>query len=283
MVRDALEAKEWSIGGAVRRCGAVLALLLALMAPALAAETVFLEAEGRRIELLVAEPEGAGPHPAILFVHGYQNGPNPPGGGEMTEGGDRSPLSGWAKRRGYVAAAISQPGFGRSEGSPDFCGPVTQAAIRAALSHLRARPSVDGSRIVLFGHSRGAIASGMVAAEEPSLRAVILMSGLYDMGALRPHPNPGIEALIQVESGGTPEALAARSPLRVAGRIGTPTLLLHGRLDPVAPPAQAETMATALRARGTDVTLALFDAGHSIPLRDRFSAIDPFLARVVGR
>ncbi|KAA2236818.1 alpha/beta hydrolase family protein [Salinarimonas soli] len=263
--------------------GLLLLLLWGLAGPALAIEPVFIGAEGRRIELFVAQPDAAGRHPAILFVHGFQGGPNPPGGAEMTAGGDRNPLSGWARRRGYVAASISQPGFGRSAGPPDFCGPVTQAAVRAALAHLRALPSVDSGRIVLLGLSRGAIVSGMVAAEEPGLRAVILIAGLYDMGALRPHPNPGIEALIQAESGGSPEALAARSPLRVAGRIAMPVLLLHGRHDPVAPVAQAEAMAAALRARGTDVTLALFESGHSIPIRDRFAVIDPFLERVVGR
>lgn len=27
--------------------------------------------------------------------------------------------------RGYVAAAVSQPGYGNSDGPPDFCGPFT--------------------------------------------------------------------------------------------------------------------------------------------------------------
>ena len=77
-----------------------------------------------------------------------------------------------AVRVGVVAASVSQPGYGGSDGPPDWCGPATQRAIRIVLACLRRRADVDPGRLVLFGVSRGAIASSMVAAEEPELRVV---------------------------------------------------------------------------------------------------------------
>lgn len=37
--------------------------------------------------------------------------------------------------------------------------------------------------MVLYGVSRGAIAASMVATEEPDLRALILVAGIYDLAA----------------------------------------------------------------------------------------------------
>ena len=36
-------------------------------------------------------------------------------------------------QRGYVAAALSQPGYGNSGGPPDFCGPVASRKLQRFL------------------------------------------------------------------------------------------------------------------------------------------------------
>ena len=48
------------------------------------------------------------------------------------------------------------------------------------MEFLRQQPSVDPGRIVLYGNSRGAVASAMVAAKVDGLRALILTGGIYD-------------------------------------------------------------------------------------------------------
>ena len=63
--------------------------------------------------------------------------------------------------RGYVAAAVSQPGYGASDGPPDFCGPFTHKAVLAALAFLRTKSFVKADKIALFGYSRGAIVAGV--------------------------------------------------------------------------------------------------------------------------
>ena len=48
---------------------------------------------------------------------------------------------------GIVAVAVSQPGYGKSDGPPDYCGPVTQEATRAVLAEMRRLPFIDPKRI----------------------------------------------------------------------------------------------------------------------------------------
>jgi pimeloyl-ACP methyl ester carboxylesterase len=154
--------------------------------------------DGAAVELFQAHPIGSGePAGAILFVHGNQ-------GGQLTgarELVNRGTLSTFAVAMNVTAAAVSQPGFGASDGPCDFCGPNTQDAIIAALNALKNQPSIDPGRIVLYGHSRGAVAAGMVAARYDGLRAVILSSGVYDLNAFHMDCADGLRIAIETEAG----------------------------------------------------------------------------------
>lgn len=230
------------------------------------------------VELFQANPVAGSRAGAILLVHGYQ-------GGRFIgarEAVDTGTLLRFCSRLNITAAAVSQPGFGASEGPPDFCGPATQRAISSALSFLRAQPNVDPGRIVLYGYSRGAIASAMVATQENNLRALILGAGVYDLEAAYRTASRGIRRSIEREAGTTSEAFAARSALRQADKIRSETLLLHGKHDDRAPVAQAEQLARALSDAGTAVSLHVFDCGHRIPPELSRAAMRPLLRKVFG-
>ena len=240
------------------------------------------------IELFVQHPDGRGPWPVILFVHGHQF-PDQPGGRVFAEpvgpaGLGRSRLRRMADR-GYLAAAVSQPGYGGSAGPPDFCGPRTQTAIHRALDHLLAHRAADPARVVVFGVSRGAIAASMVATRDTRITALVLVAGLYDLGEAYPTGDPGLDANIAQEAGTTPDAVAARSALRHADGIGAATLILHGEADTQGRSAdQARRLATALRANGTPARLHLHaDTGHRIPIAAIWQQVDAFLVDVIGR
>ena len=230
------------------------------------------------VELFQARPDHGNPAGAILFVHGNQGGRRI-GARETVDTGT---LLRFCSRLNITAAAVSQPGYGASAGPPDFCGPATQRAISSALSFLRAQPRVDPDRIVLYGYSRGAIASAMVATREPDLRALILGAGVYDLEAAYETASPGIRWAIEQEAGATDEAFAVRSALRHADKIQAETLLLHGRLDDRAPVEQAEELAEALSDAGTAVSLHMFDCGHRIPHELSRAAMRPLLRKVFG-
>ncbi len=238
----------------------------------------------RRVELYLSAPRSAGSHPAILFVHGHQEGDRP--GGRFYV--DNGYLERWAAA-GVVAAAVSQPGYGASDGPPDFCGPLSRQAAHAALAALRDDPRVDPDRIVLFGRSRGAVVSSRAAVDDARLAGLVLRAGIYDMVDAYERLDPsvplfaGIRSNIDRESGGTLEALRDRSVLHAAEPIRVPTMILHGEDDDRAPVAKARALAEALEDAGTPVELLVYpEVGHRIPLELEESALERFLQRVLG-
>lgn len=238
----------------------------------------------RRVEYFWTAPSGDGPWPAMVYVHGHQF-PERPGARRYLN----PPLLERTAADGFVAAAVSQPGYGQSDGPPDFCGPASQDAVRRVLQHLRRNPKVDPRRIVLYGYSRGAMTSSMVAAQEPSLAGVILGGGAYDLqdsyARLREGP-PGRESLkanIRNEAGATPEAFRRRSALLSKQPIRVPTLILHGEDDPVAFVDQARRLEKRLKDAGTPVTLVVFPGvRHGIPRDQRKPHVAAFLKKHLG-
>lgn len=232
--------------------------------------------DGASVELFQAHPDSAVPRGVILIVHGNQGG-HLIGAKEIAEKGA---LTRFAAGLNITAAAVSQPGYGSSCGPVDFCGPITQQAIIAGLNFLKKQPSVDPARLVLYGHSRGAIASAMVATQVFDLRAVILSSGVYELKEVYHQSSRGIRRAIESEAGLSEEAFLARSARFQADKIRAETLLLHGRYDDRAPVSQAEDMADALTKAGVSSTLKIFDCGHELPRRDVNSVLRPYLQNI---
>jgi len=230
----------------------------------------------RAVELFLTTPETSFPNGAMLFVHGNQNG-TLVGGREAAENGT---LERACSRLDIVAASVSQPGFGASEGPPDFCGPGSQEAVGAALSFLRAQPGVEPGRIVLHGLSRGAVVAAMVASDDTNLLGLILVAGNYDLAATYQTAMPGLRRAIEREMAVTDSDFSDRSPLRHAHKIRSETLIIHGRQDDRAPFKQAEKMAGALADASVSVCLQAFDCGHRIPQEYSRAAMRPFLQRM---
>ena len=130
----------------------------------------------KRVEFLCAKPNGTGPWPMLVFVHGHQVGSRVGGSVYVTQGTLQR-----IAERGIVAVAVSQPGYGQSDGPPDYAGPTTQAAIAAVIERMRQESYVMRDRVGLFGYSRGAIAAAMVATRITDLKIVILGAGIHDL------------------------------------------------------------------------------------------------------
>ncbi len=216
---------------------------------------------GARVELYVGPGLGAGRHPGIVYVHGHQS-PLLPGGRVYV--GWR--VLTWEAGHGRVAVAVSQPGYGASDGPADYCGPYTQHAVAAAIRYLRARPDVDPTRIAVEGVSRGAIVASMVAAADPTLAAVVLVSGEYDLGSTYRRLNATrgwnpllwtMAANMRREAGASDEAFLDRSALLTPRVIRSPTLILHGALDERLDPEHARQLAARLAAAGTEARLVI--------------------------
>ena len=214
------------------------------------------------VEFFWASPGGQGPWPMIVLIHAHQQ-KNRDGGKVYVRYGS---LGRWAKK-GYVTVSVSQPGYGKSDGPPDFCGPFTQNAVRTVIDLMQQKAFVDPERIALYGVSRGAIVAGMIAARYPNLtRALILHSGAYDLAQAYPTGRKGLDKNIKKEAGTSEEAFKARSLLFHVDDIKAAVLILHGGKDDIFPVGQAERLAEKLTAKGLPVQLEIFrNYGHKLP------------------
>jgi dipeptidyl aminopeptidase/acylaminoacyl peptidase len=237
----------------------------------------------KRIEYFLEKPKDNGPWPTIIFLHGHQEWPRA-GGKDFVKWGVLDEFAG----RGYLAVSISQPGYGGSTGPADFCGPLTQRAVAAVIAKLRAEGYVKDNRILIQGVSRGALVAGMVAAHGPSIRGIVLISGLYDLPAYARQAKSATAVSIvdsmKAETGGTAEALKARSLLYYAQDLKAETLILNGGKDDRTDPEQARRVAEIINAHGGHArTIVYPEYGHQIPIEVRGKDVDPFIERVLDK
>ena len=211
-------------------------------------------------------PDGEGPHPTVLMVHG---------GCWQTDIADRHIMSWIAedlRRRGIAVWNVDYRGVDRAGGG--YPGTFLDAAAAAdALREAAGRHRLDLSRLVAVGHSAGGHLALWLAARprlpqgsplrtgEPiAIRAVVSLGGLPDLEAAARPPGSGCgtEVIGRLTGG----RFADTSVPRLAP-LGVPQVLVNGRQDRIIPVAYAEGYAGPMRAAGDDVRVRMVDrAGH---------------------
>jgi uncharacterized protein len=205
-------------------------------------------ARGEAIPAILILPAGAGRHPAALLLHGYSSRKE-----HMADG-----VGGALLRHGIGSLALDLPLHGtradpvqaQAARNPLAAMRLWKQALREAalgLGYLAARPELDRGCLAVAGYSMGSFLAVMLAAEQPSVRAVILAAG----GDL---------------PSGSPLTLVARTvadPLRAVRRLsGRPLLMVHGRNDRTVRPEQAERLFAAAR---EPKELRWWASGHILP------------------
>lgn len=196
-------------------------------------------------------------------------------------------------RRGIAVLRMDDRGVGQSGGT--FKG-TTYAEFaedaRAGLAYLRTRKEIDTTRLGLVGHSEGAIDAPIVAVEEPSLRALVLLAG--NARPLRGAAQSQLENMARHDTkltaaqrdsavAAVPHLLdsiarvdrymgtiMAYDPTATARKVKTPSILiLTGQYDKQADPAQVPEWIAAFKASGNpDVS------GHVVPNVDHLFVHD---------
>jgi dipeptidyl aminopeptidase/acylaminoacyl peptidase len=228
----------------------------------------------KKMEFYWMKPDGNGPWPAIVYIHGHQEGIRNGGKDFVTWGVLTETV-----KRGFVAVAISQPGYGNSDGPADFCGPFTQDAVAEVIRWMRQKPFIKADKIGVLGISRGAVVASMVATRDQQLAALVLISGLYDFSKrFNDFPNTDIKEYFAVETDGSLKALKDRSALYCADKIKTPTLIMNGAKDDRTDPEQARKLSEMIEKNGTFSKVIIYpEYGHQIPYAVRNQEINPFL------
>ena len=193
----------------------------------------------QRIEGKLYKPDGRGPFPALVLLHGCQ------GVVRQTQ-----TWAHWLRERGYVALVTDS--FG-PRNDPADCkggddsGPSTARFDDAigALRYLQAQPFVIPDRVASFGWSQGGLFA-MSVINGPTLERA------RARGVTLPHA--GYAAAIAMYPGGC-EAYVKELVIR-------PLLLLIGGADNWTPPQYCREMAAAMKARGADVTLVEYPGAY---------------------
>lgn len=129
----------------------------------------FKSSRGHRLAGELLLPDGAGPHPAVTFAHGWGSSKASP----------RNRAAAEALRTAGIAAFLFDfTGHGESEGSQEESTLSQQADdLRAALDVLQAMDDIDARRLGVAGASSGGAAALRLAAGDPRVRALVLRSG----------------------------------------------------------------------------------------------------------
>ena len=125
-------------------------------------------------------PKGEGPFPAAVTISGsggQDRDENTPGPGGLKLGMFRV-IADTLAGRGIAVLRYDDRGVAESGGDLATAGLSDLVAdVEAAVDYVRSRPEVDKTRVALVGHSEGGIIAPIVAAEDPTIAAIVLMAG----------------------------------------------------------------------------------------------------------
>lgn len=183
----------------------------------------------------------AGPHPAVVVMHGW-----------ASAGADLLPAAPAVVGAGFPMLVIDARGHGRSDPVDFMSMPRFAEDVDVAVAWLRARADVDPERIALIGHSVGAGACLLVASRDPRIAAVVSIASMAHPRELisrsfrRYHvPGPLVRVALRTIERTIGQAFDDFAPLRSIARIDAPVLVLHGREDPTVSSLDAARLADA--------------------------------------
>jgi cephalosporin-C deacetylase-like acetyl esterase len=136
--------------------------------------------------------------------------------------------------------------------------------VRRAVSWLKSRPDIDGTRLAVAGISLGGIVSSAAVAVDPAVqRGVFLLAGGDLSTILWQMPEGAPFRKLWIDSGRTQNDLKALTdpfdPLTYAKRlVGKRVLMIAGRVDEVVPPAST----VALWEAAGKPPIHWYDCGH---------------------
>jgi dipeptidyl aminopeptidase/acylaminoacyl peptidase len=246
--------------------------------------------DGEPIPVFLFLPEGDGPFPVVVTVHGGPEGQWRPwyssGFGALTQ---------YFVARGYAVAAPNvrgSSGYGkRFEHLDDVEKRLDSVADLASLHEwLAARPEIDGSRAVVYGRSYGGYMVLAALAFQPELWAAgIEFVGISNLRTFLEYTSVWRRAVREREYGplSEPELLERLSPWSRLDAIRAPLFIEHGRNDPRVPVSESEAIHAELVRRGVRCELVIYeDEGHLVEkLENRIDAFEratAFLDEVLG-
>jgi dipeptidyl aminopeptidase/acylaminoacyl peptidase len=251
----------------------------------------FASFDGESIPVFLFKPEGEGPFPVVVMVHG-----GPEAQWRPWFHSSFAPLTQHLVSRGYAVAAPNvrgSTGYGkRFEHLDDVRLRLDSVRDLAALHEwLAGQPEIDGARAVLYGRSYGGYMVLAGLAFQPELWAAgIEMVGISSLVTFLENTSDYRRAAREREYGSLADDrdfLVEASPMTHIDAIRAPLFIQHGANDPRVPVGESEHIARVLTEKGIRCELVVYDdEGHMIeklPNRiDCFTRVAAFLDEVLG-
>ena len=251
----------------------------------------FASFDGREIPAWVYKPEGAGPHPVIINIHG---GPE-----SQSRPGFSSTYAYWVNELG--AAVISpnvrgSSGYGKTYLQLDN-GMKREDSVKdigALLDWIAAQPDLDQDRVIVYGGSYGGymVLASLVHYNDRLLGGIDIV-GISNFVSFLENTESYRRDLRRAEYGDERDPamrahLETISPLTRMAEVSRPLFVAQGLNDPRVPASEAEQVVEAVRSNGGDVWYLLAkDEGHGFAKkvnRDYFQAASAlFMQRLFER
>ncbi|GAA5197331.1 S9 family peptidase [Arthrobacter gyeryongensis] len=199
-------------------------------------------------------PEGPGPHPVLLTIHG---GPFAQYTGAFFDEAQVYAEAGYAV---LMCNPRGSAGYGQAHGGAikEKMGTVDMSDVLTFLEGaLEAFPAMDRESIGIMGGSYGGYLTAWVIGHEHRFKAAIVERGFLDPVSFTGSSDIGWFFGGQY-TGGSPEQMAAQSPMAVVTAVRTPTLVIHSENDLRCPVEQGQRYFAALKAQGVETALLLF-------------------------
>jgi len=186
-------------------------------------------ASGKKIEAFVIRPLADGKYPGLVLLSGR-------------EGAKTSfTFATIFVRQGFACLAISELGYGKSEGKPDFMGPASIEAFAIGFRKFGGEPFINAQKMGVFGYSRGGMAASLLTINlGKAVKAAVFGAGVYDLKKAYDETKfEGTRENIKAETGFTEKAIKERSSIFQMEKLKTPILIIHGENDENVPTNQA--------------------------------------------
>jgi dipeptidyl aminopeptidase/acylaminoacyl peptidase len=217
----------------------------ALELPGALTEVTTTAADGRALRSWLVLPDGDGPHPTVLWIHG----------------GPLSSWNAWSWRwcpwllaaQGY-AVLLPDPGLSTgyglhhlSQGWGDWGGAPYEDLMQMTDAALE-RPDLDDSRTAAMGGSFGGYMANWVAGHTDRFRAIVTHASLWALEQF----GPTTDAAWYWGREMTPDMVSKNDPSRFADSIVSPMLVIHGDKDYRVPLGEGVRLWWDLCSRATD-------------------------------
>ncbi len=239
--------------------------------------------DGYPVHGWVAKPDGEGPFPVVLQIHG---GPYAQYGIHAFDETQVLVDAGYAV---VYCNPRGSAGYGQAHGRSirHAMGTVDYTDIMDFFDGVLARDAtLDAARVGVMGGSYGGYMTAWVIAHDHRFAGAIVERGFLDPVSFQGTSDIG-SFFGDEYVGVTADDMQRQSPLAVVDQVTTPTLVMHSELDFRCPLEQATRYYTALKRQGTEAEMLIFPGENHELTRggqprhrvERFAAVLDWWAR----